>query len=111
MSLKKLKEFTDNEIKANVTALVKDALMRAEAESSSAFTPYQYMKAYYTPDKEPLEWYVVTEFLAIKLIKHGEVVINDGYNSYWGRCTDGQPIYKDSIFGRILLEIGEYWER
>ncbi len=55
---------------------------------------------------EIASWYVVTDFLARKLIEHGECVIKNEYASdYWGRCCGGQMCYMDGIFARICEEL------
>ena len=54
---------------------------------------------------EIYEWYFVTEFLARKLLEHGEAVIMENHN-IWGRCCTGQAIYMDSVFEKIAEEMG-----
>ena len=55
---------------------------------------------------EIASWYVVTDFLAKKLIEHGECVIKNEYASdYWGRCCGGQMCYMDGVFAHICEEL------
>jgi hypothetical protein len=53
----------------------------------------QYMEIY--------EWWIVSAYLAGKLEQYHQTVLSDGVNHYWGRCTTGQSILLDYVFGRI----------
>lgn len=59
-------------------------------------------------DKEPTEiyeWWAVSEFLAQKLLSHGESVIEGPLCWYWGRGTSGQAILLDGVISRICEEM------
>lgn len=51
---------------------------------------------------EILEWWIVSEWLANKLIDHGEPVAKDYYGFHiWGRTCSGQSITIDSVILNI----------
>lgn len=51
------------------------------------------------------EWYLVTDWLAEKLLKHGEPVIRKKYlGTWWGRCCIGQALYMDIVLQKITAE-------
>lgn len=50
---------------------------------------------------EVLEWWLVSDWLAARLLEHGEVVIVDYSCCWWGRTTSGQAIYLDSVIAEI----------
>lgn len=54
---------------------------------------------------EIYEWWIVSRYLGEKLKKHGQPVLEDGQNYYWGRCTTGQAILLDAVIGRICEEM------
>lgn len=59
------------------------------------------------PDSEPqeiYEWWLVSNYLADKLIEKGEPVIK-GFNSYWGRGCSGQAILLDSVITAICADM------
>lgn len=57
---------------------------------------------------ECLEHWLVTDWLAEKLEKHGESVARDVAGlTIWGRCTSGQVIYADAVMQAIAREIEE----
>ena len=52
--------------------------------------------------REALEHWIVSEWLADKLEEQGEMVARDLYGmTVWGRCTSGQAIDSDSVMERI----------
>lgn len=60
------------------------------------------------PEDEPqeiFEWWIVSEWLADKLKAHKEVIINDGYNTIWGRTCTGQAILLDGVINEICSEL------
>lgn len=54
---------------------------------------------------EIYEWWVVSQFLVIKLRQHGEPILNNEYGTWWGRCTTGQAILLDGVIEAIYDEI------
>lgn len=59
-------------------------------------------------DNEPqevYEWWLVTSFLGEKLKEHGEVILNNGSDYIWGRCTTGQAIMLDNVISDICADI------
>ena len=55
---------------------------------------------------EPIEFYIVSEFLGKKLEKHGEMVLSRLFGWIWGRQACGQMVYMDGVIGDICAEIG-----
>jgi hypothetical protein len=51
--------------------------------------------------KEPLQWFLVTSWLSGHLKELGEVVIDNDYGRWWGRCTCGQGIILDGILQAV----------
>ena len=60
------------------------------------------------PESEPqeiLEWWIVTEWLAKKLLAHNEPILEWGNNWYWGRTCSGQAILLDGVISEIAEEM------
>ena len=56
--------------------------------------------------KEVFEYWLVTEWLYIKLKDKGEPVYSyDDFNFIWGRTTTGQAIYADYVIEKITEEL------
>lgn len=52
--------------------------------------------------QEILEYWLVSDWLADKLIEHGEPVAKDIHGlTVWGRTCSGQAIYMDGVIARI----------
>lgn len=58
-----------------------------------------------TEPQEVYEWWIVTNWLGEKLKKHNRVIINDGFNTIWGRTTTGQAILLDGVISEICSEL------
>ncbi|HSW97552.1 MAG TPA: hypothetical protein VLF89_07040 [Candidatus Saccharimonadales bacterium] len=58
--------------------------------------------------QEIYEWWLVSDWLEIKLKMHGEPVLSNNYGSWWGRCTTGQVTYLDDVIRDIYDEIMNY---
>lgn len=56
-------------------------------------------------DKEVLEWWAVSEYLADKLQARGEVIYDGEDCKIWGRCTPGKTISTDSVIEDIVKEM------
>lgn len=55
---------------------------------------------------EPLEHWLVSEWLANRLEEHGETIVRDFYGlTVWARCTSGQAIYCDWVIQTIYKEL------
>jgi len=60
-------------------------------------------------DNEPqevFEWWLVTDRFYEKLKAQGEVVIDDGWLHYYGRCCSGQAILLDHNISVIAADMG-----
>lgn len=53
---------------------------------------------------EPYEWWRVTEWLCRELSDIGEVVIDNSYGYWWGRCTTGQALIMDGVLQKIAAK-------
>jgi len=52
--------------------------------------------------KEPLEFYLVSNWLGNKLLNLNQPVIKLSTASLWGRCTTGQYIIEDGLIQKIV---------
>lgn len=59
---------------------------------------------YHEEYKEIYTWYLVTEWLARKLNKKGEVILDNEHGTWWGRTSFGQLIVCDSVIQEIAKE-------
>jgi hypothetical protein len=50
---------------------------------------------------EVFEWWRVDTWLCEQLKSIGEVVLDNGYGKWWGRCTTGQNYLMDGVLQRI----------
>lgn len=58
--------------------------------------------------KEPqeiFEWWVVSPWLAKKLLVEGAPVIDNDYGHWWGRTTTGQAISLDYIIAKVYDDV------
>ena len=53
---------------------------------------------------EPYEWWRVTSWLCRELSDIGEVVIDNSYGCWWGRCATGQGLIMDGVLQKIAAE-------
>jgi len=51
--------------------------------------------------QEIFEWWLVSQWLGVKLLMNGEPIINNDYGIWWGRCTSGQAISMDYVIQQI----------
>ena len=58
-----------------------------------------------TEPQEVYEWWIVSDFLYNKLKDHNEVVLTDGYLTFWGRSCSGQAILLDNVISEICNEM------
>jgi len=54
---------------------------------------------------EIYEWWLCSHWLSKRLEEYSQVIIRDGSNSYWGRCTTGQAILLDLVISRICFDM------
>jgi hypothetical protein len=83
-----------------------------EEENESGETVYKCSCCEWESDEEPdteaqeiFEWWLISDYLADKLIDKGEAVIK-GFNSYWGRGCSGQAILLDYVISEICHDMG-----
>lgn len=55
--------------------------------------------------QEILSWWLITDWLGIRLIKRGEPVLANEYGTWWGRTTYGQLIEDDTVIEDIAKEL------
>ncbi len=75
----------------NQTAVV-DELLRV------SLLPEEYI---YPFVGEVMEWWLVDSWLAERLKREGEVIIDALDCHWWGRTTSGQAIYMDDVIRKI----------
>ena len=57
---------------------------------------------FYVPEMgEVIEWWLVSDWLAERLVAEGEIVLSEYGCSWWGRTTSGQALYMDAVIKRI----------
>ncbi len=55
--------------------------------------------------QEIYEWWLVSDWLEMKLKLHGEPILSNAYGSWWGRGCSGQAIYMDGVIMEIYDEL------
>jgi len=55
-------------------------------------------------EAEPLEYWIVSDWLAEKLACHGEMILERGLGDIWGRTISGQSICIDGVIEEIAKE-------
>ncbi len=55
--------------------------------------------------QEIFEWWLVSQWLGMKLLMNGEPIINNDYGIWWGRTTTGQAISMDYIIQEIYDDL------
>lgn len=58
-------------------------------------------------DAEVYEWYLVDPWLCARLRDIGEVVIDNGFGEWWGRCATGQALIMDGVLQKIAAKFEE----
>ena len=104
----KLARFFSNEVIACQSMLI-DALLAKEIFSWDDIENLYWKDPETEESEEPqeiFEWWLVTDWLADKLAKHGEPVIRNDYGVWWGRTCTGQAIVLDYVIEEIYIEIG-----
>ncbi|RZK42666.1 MAG: hypothetical protein EOO90_06405 [Pedobacter sp.] len=54
---------------------------------------------------EVYEWWICSPWLARRLEAYDQIILSDGNNDYWGRCTSGQAILLDLVISRICADM------
>ena len=52
-------------------------------------------------NREIYEWWLISDWLADRLRKHGEAVLCHAYGVWWGRTVTGQRIAMDTVIQTI----------
>lgn len=111
----KLRKFVDTHVLFCQTGLVESKLFNTEDMENLFYTDSELKKMGYSDVaiprysgddcKEIYEWWVVSDWLAEQLEKHGEAMLINDYGTWWGRTCFGQAIYLDSVIEEIWDEI------
>ena len=94
-TLYKAENIVKTEIFCLCPSLLQDALQGEDGFLSAMF------EADDGDSDDPLQFWLVSEWLAGQLVKEGGRVYDMGDAYVWGRMTVGQAIYMDSIIQRI----------
>src|SRR5579864_5766786 len=91
-----LRQFVDREVYCCQSMLVDELLRRDffsfdEIENLDQGSEMQ----------EIYEWWIVSDWLAEKLKKQGEPILDNNYGTWWGRTTTGQAIFLDEVIEDI----------
>jgi len=78
-----------NHIYYNQTVLVEELLSR------------HLLDAPHRPNKEVLEWWLVSDWIAERLKREGEIVLSSHECHWWGRQVSGQALYMDTVIERL----------
>ncbi len=55
--------------------------------------------------QEIFEWWLISDWLEIKLKMSGEPVLSNDYGSWWGRTCTGQAIFLDTVIEDMYDEL------
>ena len=103
---KELREFVNREVFANVSHLVSELASQDKYMDDLLPILIDYSEDEENPT-EALEHYIVSDWLADKLIAQGEMVTKDFLNlTIWGRTCSGQAIICDSVIQYIYEGLG-----
>lgn len=106
---RKVGEFVDREVIYCVSGLVAD-LCNIEHYNEEVWQLLQGPPVEDEEDEyeEVFEHWIVSDWLADKLIAKGETVVKDFHGlTIWGRCCTGQAILLDGVIREIYLELQE----
>jgi len=111
----KLRKFVDRQVLLCQTSLVESKLLDIDDMVNLYYTDSELKEMGYSDVdeardngedfKEIYEWWVVSDWLAGQLEKHGEPVLINDYGTWWGRTCTGQAIHLDSVIEEIYDEI------
>jgi hypothetical protein len=100
------RKFVDQNVFYCVSHLVTELSKSGEYEELSECV-YQYDSENEEDLIEALEHWLISDYLAEKLIEKGELVVKDFLGlTIWGRTTSGQSISLDHVIIEIMLESG-----
>ena len=111
---RKVGEFVDREVIYCVSHLVTD--LSNVWHDAPNFINEQIIELWQGPPvedeedeyEEVFEHWIVSDWLADKLIAKGETVVKDFHGlTIWGRCCTGQAILLDGVIREIYLELQE----
>ncbi len=88
----------------SICTLCKNEEERLDSETGECHECYEdTIKA-----QEIYEWWLISNWLAERLKKLGEPVLDNNFGTWWGRCCTGQAIYMDSVIGMIYDDVMSY---
>jgi hypothetical protein len=85
----------------NTCKLVVDNLDSETGQCKDCYSDNQELHEIY-------EWWVVSDWLEILLLKRDEPLLRNEYGTWWGRCTTGQAIFMDRVISDIYDEVMNY---
>jgi len=83
------KRVVANHIYYNQTVLVEEILSR------------HLLEAPHDPNEDVLEWWLVSDWIAERLEREGEIVLLSHECHWWGRQVSGQALYMDAVIERL----------
>lgn len=111
----KLRKFVDTHVLFCQTDLVESKLFDTEDMVNLFYTDSELKEIGYSDVaiprysgddcKEIYEWWVVSDWLAQQLEKHGEAMLINDFGTWWGRTCTGQSVFLDSVIEIIWDEI------
>lgn len=85
------RRLVENCVLTNQTAVVDEML-------NKKLLPAEYI---YPFTGEVMEWWLIDSWLAERLKREGEVIIEQYDCCWWGRLSSGQAIYMDDVIRKI----------
>lgn len=111
----KLRKFVDTHVLLCQTELVESRIFDTEDVVNLFYTDRELKEMGYADVekardngedyKEIYEWWVVSDWLAEQLEKHGEAMLINDFGKWWGRTCTGQVVYLDSVIEEIYDEV------
>lgn len=103
---KDLENFTRNEVYVCISSIVNE-LLNCSNDFQNAYDD-ECLKLDRQDGEDWQEVYSVTSFLAERLKKHGQLVVNYGGHDLWFRHGGGQAVFMDSVIQDIYNELRKY---
>lgn len=97
----------NNDILWCQTSLVEELILSTDYIEDTLWECEHYIDPETEEPVEIYEWWLVTPWLAEKLIAQGEVVFEFRHSWFWGRQCTGQSIQLDGILQKIALSLKE----
>lgn len=107
----KAEQYIDREVYVCVSHLVSDiqSLGDESLEVYQEFNLFEndsFLRAFNRDEYvEVLEYWMVSDWLADKLLEQKEIVLKNNYGNFWGRTVSGQAITLDGTFQDIAWEV------